>query len=95
MMLRQPLMMLPNYINSVINARVSIARLQAYLQVRRSFPSDPTFLGGVQGNQQVLSPFALTCEISLVAAALPPWPDTWRDKAAFPAAARSCSESLR
>ena len=33
-LLRQPLMMLPNYINSVINARVSIARLQAYLQVR-------------------------------------------------------------
>ena len=32
-LLRQPLMMLPNYINSVINARVSIARLQTYLLV--------------------------------------------------------------
>ena len=32
-LLRQPLQMLPNYVNSLINARVSLGRMQAFLRV--------------------------------------------------------------
>ena len=54
-LLRQPLMMLPNYINSVINAKVSIGRLQTYLQVggvHLNLAECSVFLGSIMSFQE-------------------------------------------